>query len=433
MTPRLMREPLRVAGGSLIRCQSDERLVELVRTGSAPAFEAIVDRYGPSLTRYCRRLLSPARAEDAVQQTFVNAYSAICRDDSRIDLRPWLYRIARNAALNALTRDREWSSPRVADLPEATDSVHEEVERRLQLRDAIQAVQTLPERQRDAIVLRELEGRSYEQIASELDVTGGAVRQLLSRARETLRSAASALTPIGLLGRLRPESQPVLTRVAEAAANPAVPASVYRGIAAAVAGAVLVGGLAEGGPQTARPAELPPGVSHAVGSPVGGVPAPVRPGRSVSAAGSGVVLMPSRSGGSLTGGISETAAGPAAVGRADPGGSRAAQGGGATAPPVSDVELRGSPDLAAASSLAGVAIVLGPASGSLPSAFSSPIAGPDAGEATHGGGQMLRAAKPLPGPEPVGAPAPAEGQDPAPAPAEDQDPAPAPGRAPDGP
>jgi hypothetical protein len=62
----------------------------------------------------------------------------------------------------------------------------------------MRAVRDLPERQRDAVVLRELEGRSYEEIAAALGVTGGAVRQLLNRARTNLRAAATAVTPLGL-------------------------------------------------------------------------------------------------------------------------------------------------------------------------------------------------------------------------------------------
>jgi RNA polymerase sigma factor (sigma-70 family) len=123
--------------------------------------------------RYCRRILPEARAEDAVQQAFVNAFAALRRDDDRrIDLRPWLYRIAHNSAVNAL-RER---GLRHAELDEAIDGVErpdQALERRQGLRDVITAVKALPERQRDAMILRELEGRSYEEIAVELGVTGG--------------------------------------------------------------------------------------------------------------------------------------------------------------------------------------------------------------------------------------------------------------------
>jgi RNA polymerase sigma factor (sigma-70 family) len=401
VTPRLMHEPLRVAGSSLMRCQSDERLVELVRSGSAPAFEAVVERYGGPLTRYCRRLLSPARAEDAVQQTFVNAYTAICRDDSRIDLRPWLYRIARNAALNALTRDREWSSPRVAELPEAGESVHDEVQRRLDLRSAFHAVQGLPARQRDAIVLRELEGRSYDQIASELEVSDGAVRQLLSRARETLRGAASALTPIGLLVRLGPGSQPALSRAAEIAANPALPAGVYRGVAAAVAGAVLVGGLAQGGRQPAGLREPAPAVRAAVVPTAAGGPVPVPAGRGLTALGPGLALMP-RSPSPVAAPAEMPGQTPARGGTPRPNGA-ARTDGALTAPTAPEPVLRGTRDLAAAPSGTGVVIGLG-----APSAISAPgVAPPGAGAGAEAGGQTLRVLKPLAGAARGGAQAPA--------------------------
>src|SRR4051812_18714846 len=85
-----------------MRTQSDERLVDLVRAGNHQAFDAIVHRYNRALLRYSRRFLTAARAEDAVQQTFINAYRTICADDRVIVLKPWLYRIAHNAALNAL-------------------------------------------------------------------------------------------------------------------------------------------------------------------------------------------------------------------------------------------------------------------------------------------------------------------------------------------
>jgi RNA polymerase sigma factor (sigma-70 family) len=71
-----------------------------------------------------------------------------------------------------------------------TDTTHEAVERRASLETVLAALQMLPERQRDAMILRELEGRSYAHIAAELDATGGAVRQLLNRARNTLRIRA---------------------------------------------------------------------------------------------------------------------------------------------------------------------------------------------------------------------------------------------------
>jgi RNA polymerase sigma factor (sigma-70 family) len=186
--------PARLAGLPILRTQSDERLVDFARAGSDPAFEAIVARYRRPLLHYCARILTEERAEDAVQQTFVRAYGAMRKSNGELNLRPWLYRIAHNAALNAL-RDRGLRHEELSDELDGVEPPDEKLERAEGLQAVVSAVRKLPERQRDAIVLRELEGRSYDEIAVELGISGGAVRQLLNRARNTLRGAATAVTP----------------------------------------------------------------------------------------------------------------------------------------------------------------------------------------------------------------------------------------------
>jgi RNA polymerase sigma factor (sigma-70 family) len=216
MTPRALFHPARLARRPVLSTQSDERLVDLVRAGSDPAFEAIVERYRRALMRYVSRLLPPERAEDVVQQSFVKAYEAMHRDAAELNLRPWLYRIAHNSALNAL-RDRALGH---AELDERIDGVErpdQAFERAAGLRELVVAVQALPERQRAAILLRELEGRSYEEIGTALGVTDGAVRQLLNRARNSLRAAAAAITPGPLVTRVASadSAEPVAARMAE--------------------------------------------------------------------------------------------------------------------------------------------------------------------------------------------------------------------------
>jgi RNA polymerase sigma factor (sigma-70 family) len=200
----------------VLSTQSDERLVDLVRAGSDPAFEAIVERYRRALMRYVSRVLPPERAEDVVQQAFVKAYEAMRRDAAELKLKPWLYRIAHNGALNAL-RDRALLHAELHERVDGVERPDQALERTLGLRELVVAVQALPERQRSAILLRELEGRSYEEIAAELGVTDGAVRQLLNRARNSLRSAAAALVPMPLATRLAAgeSTESVAARVAE--------------------------------------------------------------------------------------------------------------------------------------------------------------------------------------------------------------------------
>src|SRR5947207_2838476 len=108
MTPRRLIEPARLASTAVLRGQSDERLIDLTRAGNERAFEAIVQRYRRPLLQYCSRILPPARAEDAVQQAFLSAYNAIAAGDRELKLKPWLYRIAHNSALNLL-RQNGWN------------------------------------------------------------------------------------------------------------------------------------------------------------------------------------------------------------------------------------------------------------------------------------------------------------------------------------
>ena len=113
---RVSGRPRVLLGGA-----SDERLVALARAGDEQAFAAIVERYRAPLLRYCHGFLPPAAAEDALQQTFINAYAALSRDTARapVSLRPWLYRVAHNAALN-VARDPQAG---LDQLPEGLDGV----------------------------------------------------------------------------------------------------------------------------------------------------------------------------------------------------------------------------------------------------------------------------------------------------------------------
>jgi len=201
MQPRLLKHPARLAGASLLKLQDDARLVALAREGHDPAFAAIVDRYGSQLERYCARLLGPARAEDAVQQAFVNAHAAMRASEAELALKPWLYRIAHNAALNILRASRDESEALDESRAGATQTA-DVVELRERLRETLASIQALPAAQRDAILLREVEGRSHEEIAVALGVTAGGARQHLHRARMSLRAAASAITPYPLLARV---------------------------------------------------------------------------------------------------------------------------------------------------------------------------------------------------------------------------------------
>ena len=246
MTPQALIAPARLAGVPLLRAQSDERLVDLVRAGNDAAFEAIVTRYRRPLLRYCTKFLSSTRAEDAVQTAFMNALSSLRSSDSQINLRPWLYRIAHNAALNGL-RDRGLAHEQLSEEIDGVERPDQAFEKKERLSEVVAAVGALPERQRDAVVLQALEGRPYEEIASELGVSDGSVRQLLNRARNTLRSGMTAITPIALLARFpfgAGAGESMSARVAEICAGGAGAAVLTKVCATAVVTGAVVGGVA---------------------------------------------------------------------------------------------------------------------------------------------------------------------------------------------
>ncbi len=246
MTPHALIAPARLAGAPLLRGQSDERLVDLVRAGNDAAFEAIVSRYRRPLLRYCSGFMSEARAEDAVQTALVSAFDSLRRSSGQMNLRPWLYRIAHNTALNAL-RDRSLQHEELSDRLDGVERPDQAFERSQGLRDVLSAVSALPERQRDAIVLRELEGRSYEEIAADLGVSDGSVRQLLNRGRNTLRAGMTAVTPASLLSRVPWGGAPgeeMATRVAEMCGAGAGAALLTKVCATAIVTGAVVGGVA---------------------------------------------------------------------------------------------------------------------------------------------------------------------------------------------
>jgi RNA polymerase sigma factor (sigma-70 family) len=211
-----------------LRTQPDHRLVALVREGYESAFEEIVRRYGRPLGRYAASIVG-GRSEDVLQDAFAKALPALCRDDAEIDLRPWLFRIVRNTALNEL-RDNPPSPELLAAALAGGGDPSEELERREQLADLIRRLQALPERQRAAIVMRELEGLGHAEIAAALGLSGGAARQAIHRARQALRDGAGMLVPLPLLKALLGGAGPA---TGEAAAG------IGGGAAGAGAGAAL--------------------------------------------------------------------------------------------------------------------------------------------------------------------------------------------------
>jgi RNA polymerase sigma factor (sigma-70 family) len=231
----------RVFLGPALRAQPDRRLVKLVREGYEAAFEEIVRRYRKPLDRFAAAIVG-GRSEDVTQDAFSKALLALRGTTTEIELKPWLYRIVRNTALNEI-RD---SPPPTEELGEAMPGAHSaavEAERREEIGELMERLRALPEPQRAAIVMRELEGLSHEEIAAALGVSGGAARQAIYRARASLRDGFGLLIPLPLLRLLFDHG----TEAGGAAgAGGAVAAAGAASAAAGGAGATL-GGLGAAG------------------------------------------------------------------------------------------------------------------------------------------------------------------------------------------
>ncbi len=178
----------------LLRLQSDERLVTLVRRGNHAAFEALVGRYESRLLAFCRHMLNSREdAEDVLQEVFAAAFNALLADEREINVRPWLYRIARNRSLNHLRRTVAIGVDSMdVHYAEHGQSTGDKVFKREAFRQLIDDVQRLPETQRTALLLREIDALSYEGIAEAMETTVPSVKSLLVRARISLGEAAEA-------------------------------------------------------------------------------------------------------------------------------------------------------------------------------------------------------------------------------------------------
>src|SRR5690349_18505991 len=165
------------AVSATLRLRREAGLRSRAARGDARAFAAVYERHHQALYRYCRSILRHDEdAQDALQSTFARAFAALQTEQRDFELRPWLFRIAHNEAISILRR-----RPVTDELDErpALGELEDRVSEREELRLLQMDLADLPERQRAALILRELNGLSHQEIAIVLDLSIPAVKQAI--------------------------------------------------------------------------------------------------------------------------------------------------------------------------------------------------------------------------------------------------------------
>lgn len=167
--------------------RSEERLARRAAAGDERAFAAIFRRYGPELHRYCLAIVgNQADAQDALQNVMVKALRSLPGERREIKLKPWLYRVAHNESVDLLRR-RQPSEELDPDAAAPGTGLAETAEQRGRLRHLLADLGQLPERQRGALLMRELSGLDFEQIGAAIGSSAATARQTVYEARLGLR------------------------------------------------------------------------------------------------------------------------------------------------------------------------------------------------------------------------------------------------------
>ncbi|HEX8050305.1 MAG TPA: RNA polymerase sigma factor [Solirubrobacterales bacterium] len=175
------------AAPGFARLLSDDRLTQRAVGGDERAFAAIFRRYHQPLYRFCLAIVgNPEDAQDALQNTMMKVLRALPGEERKIDLKPWLYRIAHNESIDLLRRRRETRQLDVEQIAPGY-GLAEDAATRERLRRLIVDLKALPERQREVLVMRELAGLDFEEIGTALETSGAVARQTLYEARQSLR------------------------------------------------------------------------------------------------------------------------------------------------------------------------------------------------------------------------------------------------------
>jgi RNA polymerase sigma factor (sigma-70 family) len=191
-----MPSPPLIAPSASLRTLSDDELVARFRRGDEAPFDEMYRRYAGPLVAFVRRMLKNTGhdADDVVQDAFIRAYRGLRVTDRPMALRPWLYMIVRNRALDELrapARAGAYDDEYVLNAVPTIDAA-QRAEERDEMRQIVHEIARLPERQRMALVLREFDGCSHVETARRLHTTVPATKSLIIRARSNLTAAVHA-------------------------------------------------------------------------------------------------------------------------------------------------------------------------------------------------------------------------------------------------
>jgi RNA polymerase sigma-70 factor (ECF subfamily) len=195
-----------VNGSRSIEAANDHELLAAIRDGDEIAFQEIVRRYRNPITNFVYRMIDDyERAVELAQETFIRVYTSAARYEAKYSFSTYIYRIASNLAISELRKrkrrrfvsllspftndDGEPVEIDPPDLNPLQDEAMIESERR---RAVARAITSLPEKYRAALVLRDVEGLSYDRIAEVLNLSEGTVKSRINRARNLLKDKLSA-------------------------------------------------------------------------------------------------------------------------------------------------------------------------------------------------------------------------------------------------
>ena len=190
----------------------DAQLMLQVRDGDDESFRLLLDKHRAAVVRFVYRMTrDQAISEELGQEVFLRIYRSRAAYEPSAKFTTWMFRIANHLTLNWIRDGRNERTHKVSmdareegaparEFPDATLSAEQDMLRQARLEEVRQAIGQLPEKQRSAVLMHKYEELEYSQIASVLGISESAVKSLLFRAYETLRSRLAHLTTLGLRG-----------------------------------------------------------------------------------------------------------------------------------------------------------------------------------------------------------------------------------------